>query len=69
MPPKILLTRSLPAQGADFLYKAKADGLIELIEWTEDSAAERGWLLSELRKGGVQGVICMLGDKVSARGW
>lgn len=67
-PTKILLTRSLPAQGAEFLIKAKADGLIELVEWTEDCAAERGWLLAELRKGAVEGVICMLGDKVSGRG-
>lgn len=64
MPPKVLLLRSLPPQGQSVLQSAAAADVITLIEWTRDSGADRAWVLTELRKGGVEGVICMLNDKV-----
>lgn len=69
MPPKVILTRPLPAsrglEGGAVLDKAEKDGLIELVRWEEDSPVDRQWLLDELRKGGTEGLLCMHnGEKV-----
>jgi glyoxylate/hydroxypyruvate reductase len=66
MAPKVLITRALPSPGHELLQDAATKGLVELVEWTEDRGADREWLLSELGNGGVEGIVCMLGDKVSS---
>ncbi|BGP35339.1 hypothetical protein JCM10296v2_007175 [Rhodotorula toruloides] len=69
MPPKVILTRPLPAsrglEGGAILDKAEKDGLIELVRWEKDSPVDRQWLLEELRKGGTEGLLCMHnGEKI-----
>ncbi|KAM0755561.1 glyoxylate/hydroxypyruvate reductase-like protein [Meredithblackwellia eburnea MCA 4105] len=63
-PPKVILTRTLPPEGQAILDNAAKDNKIELVKWPKDSSADRKWLLAELRHGGVQGIVCMLGDKI-----
>ncbi|KAK4702507.1 hypothetical protein P7C70_g3715, partial [Phenoliferia sp. Uapishka_3] len=63
MPHKIVVTRTLPPGGAALLNASAASGAIEVVQWEPDTAADRSWLLTELRKGGVDGMIVFLGDK------
>lgn len=65
MAPKILVTRPLPPAGDIVLQRAAQAGQVELITRSEDSTAPREWVLEQLKKGDVKGVVCMLGDKVS----
>ncbi|ORY81240.1 hypothetical protein BCR35DRAFT_304091 [Leucosporidium creatinivorum] len=64
MPSKILVTRPLPPAGDIVLQRASQAGQVELITRAEDSTAPREWVLEQLRKGDVDGVVCMLGDKI-----
>ncbi|GAA6021392.1 hypothetical protein JCM10207_002036, partial [Rhodosporidiobolus poonsookiae] len=68
MPPKVILTRPLPPShlaGGALLTRLAAEGTIDLVRWEQDTAVDRGWLLAELRKGGVDGVLCMHnGEKI-----
>lgn len=69
MAPKVLLTRPLPAAGQTSLQKAHDQGRIDLIKRDDDSTAPREWLLTQLRTNDVEGILCMLGDKVSCLGY
>ena len=42
---------------------AASEGKIQIIQWSEDRACDRDWLLGHLPS--ASGVICMLNDKVS----
>ena len=64
-PTKIVLTRPLPADGAALLGEATASGAVELVQWEKDCTADRQWLLTELKRGGVVGILCLLGDRVN----
>lgn len=64
MAPKVLVTRLLPDKAQDMLYEAERSGQIELVARKEDSAAERSWLMQQLKDGSINGILCMLGDKV-----
>ncbi|KAK9894695.1 glyoxylate reductase [Cystobasidium minutum MCA 4210] len=55
---KVVLTRSLPEQGAKLL---KEDDRIDAITWPEDSPCDRQWLLENVK--GASGILCMLNDK------
>lgn len=61
---RILLTRTLPTLGQSLLQRAVDAGKIELVQWKEESGAPRTWILDELNKGPVAGMIVMLTDKV-----
>ena len=69
MAPKIILTRPLPAskglEGGAILDQAERDGLVTVVRWTRDEPVDRKWLIEELKKGDVQGLLCMHnGEKV-----
>lgn len=69
MPPKIILTRPLPAEhgleGGAILDRAEQERLVDVVRWTKDEPVDRDWLLKELRKGGTEGLLCMHnGEKV-----
>lgn len=69
MAPKIILTRPLPAakglEGGAILDQAERDGLVTVVRWTRDEPVDREWLMEELKKGDVQGLLCMHnGEKV-----
>jgi hypothetical protein len=69
MAPKIILTRPLPAEkgleGGAILDQAERDGLVTVVRWTRDEPVDRTWLIDELKKGDVQGLLCMHnGEKV-----
>lgn len=63
-PPKVVLTRLLPPEGARVLALAVASGEIDLVQWEEDRVADRSWLMGEMAKGGVVGLLGMFEDKV-----
>lgn len=63
---KVLLTRPLPDKAQQMLLSAAKAQQIELISRDHDSAAERSWLLGQLKGQSVNGILCMLGDKVSS---
>lgn len=72
MAPKIILTRPLPAEkgleGGAILDRAERDGLVTVVRWTRDEPVDRNWLIDELKKGDVQGLLCMHnGEKVRTR--
>ena len=62
---KLIISRLLPAEGQELLDKTAASGTAVVVQWKKETAAERTWILAELRKGGFTGILCMLGDKVS----
>ncbi|KAG0655004.1 hypothetical protein C6P46_001293 [Rhodotorula mucilaginosa] len=69
MAPKIILTRPLPAEkgleGGAILDQAERDGLVTVVRWTRDEPVDRTWLIDELKKGDVQGLLCMHnGEKI-----
>lgn len=64
-PPTILCTRPLPPPGADLLAQVHSTGLARVIQWEEDSQCPREWVLEHIKKGGVNALVIMLGDKVS----
>lgn len=60
---KVLVTRGLPEQGRLLLEEASKSGRIkELVQWPEDRACDRQWLLENIK--GATGLVCMLNDKV-----
>jgi hypothetical protein len=66
MAPKILLTRFLDQdklQGAAILAKAAEEGKIEYKCYDKPGNAPREWVLENVK--GCEGVVVMLGDKVS----
>lgn len=60
---KVLVTRKLPEQGSKLLQEASKSGRIsDLVQWPEDRACDRAWLLQNVK--GATGLIVMLNDKV-----
>jgi glyoxylate/hydroxypyruvate reductase len=60
MSQKIVLTRQLPEDGMAALRAAVKTHNLDLVEWTEDRAADRGWLLDNVA--GSSGVLGYLND-------
>ncbi|KAM0790330.1 hypothetical protein ACM66B_003215 [Microbotryomycetes sp. NB124-2] len=63
-PPKIVVTRPLPDLGSVELHRAVDAGLITVVQQQKDEPADRTWLVEQLGKGDVAGLVCMLGDNI-----
>lgn len=66
--PTLLVSRPLPGPGAAILNEVAQAGQVKVIQWEEDSLAPRSWILDNLRKGGVDGLVITMGDKVRLYG-
>ncbi|GAA5873218.1 hypothetical protein JCM8547_008604 [Rhodosporidiobolus lusitaniae] len=66
--PKVLLTRPLlPSKlaGGALLQRVHEEGKVNLVKWDNESPVDRKWLLEELRKGDVEGMVVMHnGEKI-----
>jgi len=63
--PTLLVSRPLPGPGAELLKQVTEAGTVKVVQWEDDSLAPREWILDNLKKGGVDGLVIMMGDKVS----
>lgn len=66
-PPTLLVSRPLPGPGAALLKQVNESGQAKVIQWEKDSLAPRDWILDNLKKEKVDGVVITMGDKVSFR--
>ncbi|KAK4047489.1 hypothetical protein OIV83_005402 [Microbotryomycetes sp. JL201] len=61
---KVVVTRPLPHLGSVELQNAADREFVLLVQQDRDEPADRTWLLDQLRRGDVAGIVCMLGDKI-----
>ncbi|SCZ89915.1 BZ3500_MvSof-1268-A1-R1_Chr1-3g01659 [Microbotryum saponariae] len=63
-PPRVIVTRLLPATATHLLICASRQRLLELVQWQHDETCPRAWLKDEIVKEHTVGLVATLGDKI-----